>query len=175
MKLSEVMLPIFSIVLLAGFIYVFSQIPAWGAWYGARVYFVLLAASVVVLPLALLLKKADLVFLVVGLLFLAQGINDIYSVSLGFRSGETLYDFLLGASIFGFPMAILSLSIFFLWFSEKNTSRAYELTQYGICVLLHIVNFGVAMLYPWSEITRFGGAGLAVVFAILNFIRLFKL
>ena len=135
-------------------------------------YFVSLAAAILAVPLVLLIKRGDLVFLVVGLFFLAEGIYYTYFASpWGPGSSSTLFDFLLGFSVLGIPLAILCLSIFVLWSGGRSTFKTFEVVQFSVCVFLNVANFGVSMLSPWSEITRFGGAVLAIGFGVLNFIR----
>lgn len=135
-------------------------------------YFVSLAIAILGVPLAILIRRGELVFLVLGLFFLGEGIYYVYLASpWGPGSSSTLFDFLLGFSVLGFPLAILSLSIFVLWWTGKSAFKTFEVIQFSTCVFFNVVNFGVSMLSPWSEITRFGGAALAIGFGILNFIR----
>lgn len=158
------------VVLFVGFTSLVALLAFWG--YEPYLYFVSMGAAVLTIPLVLLIKRGEMVFLVLGLFFLAHGVLYTYFASpWGPGGSETVLNFLAGFSLLGVPLALLCLSIFVLWSGGKSTSKTFEVVQFSICVFLHLANFVFAMLYPWSEITRFGGAVLAVGFGILNFIR----
>ncbi len=135
-------------------------------------YLVSIAVAILGLLLAWLLRRGEWIFLVLGLFFLAEGVYYLY-LTAPWRPGEETgpLDFLLGFSVLGIPLSVLCFSIFFVWLGGRSGPRSVELAQYAVCLLLHVLNFAVAMLSPWSEITRFGGAALAVGFGLWNFAR----
>ena len=161
-----------SVAFFSGCVYLISTFnePQYAFWLA----FGSLGLAILGLPLAAVAKKkGEFVFLPLGLYFLADGTYYIYAVVLPSHE-ETLLGLLLGFAILGMPMALLSLSIFFLWRHGRRASRRFELAQYALCLLLHVANVIVWALYPLGDITRFGGAILAVVFGLLNFGRLLR-
>ncbi|MBX3237286.1 MAG: RHS repeat protein [Nitrospiraceae bacterium] len=137
--------------------------------YGGSYFFLFMAIAIIGVGLSLFLRNGEVVLLVLGLIFWAQGLSVLISY---WSQGADALDFLVGLSVLGIPFGTLCISIFLLWRYRSERSRGLEVTQYVTCVLIHIVNFSVAMLPLWSQLTRFAGALLGIVFSLVNFARL---
>jgi len=76
-------------------------------------------------------------------------------------------------SFLGLPVGILCVSIFYLWTVRSKVARFWGYLEVGVCLLLHVLQFVLAMTLA-SEPLRFGGALLAMLFGISNFMFALK-
>ena len=150
---------------------IIAYLHSLGFW--AWQFFVDLAVALISIVLSLIVKKREVVFLVVGFYFTSEGVYYVYFASPlgpGFEGG--FLNFLLGFCVFGLPLGFLSLTIFSVWRWGRGDRHLFEVAQFGICVGLHVLNLALVMLGPLNLGTRLGAALLATVFGVYNLFKI---
>jgi hypothetical protein len=112
---------------------------------------------------------ARLFFLIAGIAFSIQGLYGIYFFSArGPGHGDDWLGIFTSLSFLGFPMGILCLSIFYLWIVRPTIPHSWSYLEFVICILIHVVQFVFALTVLGTPL-RFGGALLAILFSVSNF------
>jgi hypothetical protein len=109
-------------------------------------------------------------FLIAGIGFIVQGLYTIYFFSArGPGHGADWLGIFTSLCFLGFPMGILCLSIFYLWTVRPTVAHFWGYLEFGVCILLHVLQFALAMTVL-SEPLRFGGALLGISFGVANLV-----
>jgi hypothetical protein len=143
-----------------------------------------LLASILSVVLAGLIRDGEAVLFVMGIVFLTQGgsavVGEIFEVWADISYlYDSLYEVLRRLSFFGLPMASLYLSIYVLWSRGRRPYRILELGEAAICVALSVssvvlYDLSAGKSSPWDAALLFVGAGIAIGFAVFNFMRAMK-
>jgi hypothetical protein len=108
-----------------------------------------------------------------GILFLAIGIYAVYFL---WPDPQKTIDLMTIVSIFvGFlvyPVVVLLLPWIYMKRGDLRRNSTAQMVPFVICLAAHMLQFVLAVVWPFSEVLRFGGASLALLYSAVNFYNL---
>lgn len=104
-----------------------------------------------------------------GTLFLAIGIYAVYFLWPDPQKAidpKTVMSIVVG--FVAFPVAVLLLPWNYMKRGDIRQNSTAQMVPFVICLVAHVLQFILAVLWPFSEALRFGGASLALLYSAVN-------